>query len=304
MNAWLGQIRGISLAALAARARAWLIAPPDEAAQAGLAVPVADRRAEAFVRAGSARLRAVAPLAPSPVEPATRHAAAAAAQSVAAAEPASRPPLTLAPAPAEPLEPPRPVVAVLGLAPGAGGSTVARALAARLAADDPCAAAVLVTPDSPRPAPATAAAARLARALLDRGIDGARAAGRLCVVPGTEPLPPIAGLRPAPVVADIAHGAPAEGATALADHVVLVCPPDVEPALAAAVETTLRRAGQYVSLVLNRVIEEPPARLAHALLVPDSRVAAQLTLACREPRGALAEAAAELAERSLAEVWQ
>jgi hypothetical protein len=86
---------------------------------------------------------------------------------------------------------------------------------------------------------------------------------------------------------------------ALADHVVLVGTPEVEPALATAVEAALREAGHAVSLVLARAIAEPPPRLAHALVVPESRLAAQLTLAGRGPRGALAAPIAELAERSL-----
>jgi hypothetical protein len=36
-------------------------------------------------------------------------------------------------------------------------------------------------------------------------------------------------------------------------------------------------------------------------VVPEARLAAQLTAACREPRGPLGAVAAELAERSLAE---
>jgi hypothetical protein len=200
--------------------------------------------------------------------------------------------------------PPRPVVAVLGLAPRAGTSTVARAVAARLAAFDPGRAAVLHTSDIPRAGVPTAAAARLARALAAGGSDAPRATGRLCVVPADEPLAPLAASRPAPVVADLAHGRPAEGAVVLADHVVLVAPAGVEPALAGAVETSLRAAGASLSMVLARVTGEPPPELARALVVPESRLAAQLTLGCREPRGVLGAVAAELAERSLAEVWR
>jgi hypothetical protein len=172
--------------------------------------------------------------------------------------------------------------------------------------------------------------------------------GRLAVVPAGEPLAPIAARREAPLVADIGHGAPSETAVALADHVVLVAPPDLEPALAAAVEESLRAAGRGVSLVVARIAADPPGGLARgpgveglargpgveelardelarglgiddlardelahapgveglarALAVPESPLAARLTLACREPRGALAPVAAELAERCLAEV--
>ena len=205
------------------------------------------------------------------------------------------------PQPPEP-HPPRPLVAVLGLASRAGASTVARALAARLARLDPAGAAVLFTADPPRAPISAAAAGRLVRLATEAGADGARAAGRLCVVPLAEPVAPLAAPRPAPLVVDLGHGIPAEGAVALADHVVLVCPPDVEPALAVAVEASLRGSGHSVSLVASRVLGDPPAELGCALAIPESRIAAQLTLACREPRGALGAAVAELAERSLAEV--
>jgi hypothetical protein len=211
------------------------------------------------------------------------------------------PPLAIAPAAVPPLEPPRPLAAVVGLAPRAGTSTIARALAARLAALDPSGAAILLTPDPPRAPVATPAAIRLARALAALGIEHARAAGRLCLVPESEPLAALARKRSAPLVADIGHGTPAEGNTALADQVVLVCPPDVEPALASAVEAALRAGDHAVALVVNRATEEPPEALAHALLVAESRLSAQLTLACREPWGALAGIAAELAARATAE---
>ena len=196
------------------------------------------------------------------------------------------------------------MVAVLGLAPGIGTSTIARAVAARLAAFDPCRAAVLHTADPPRGLSASAAAACLARSIATGGCERVRAAGRLCTVAAGEPLAPLAAARPAPVVADLEHGKPAEGAIALADHVVLVAAPRVETALVGAVAASLRGCGASASTVLNRMIEEPPPELAAALVVPDSRLAAQLTLTCREPRGVLAEIAAELAERSLAEVWR
>jgi hypothetical protein len=202
------------------------------------------------------------------------------------------------------VDPPRPVVAVLGLAPRAGASTIARAVAASLAAFDPARAAVLHTAHPPRGVPASAAAARLSRSLEAAGCDSPRPAGRLCVVAFEEPLAPLAASRAAPIVADLRHGEPADGAIALSDHVVLVGSAEVEPALAGAVATSLRESGVSASTVLNRVLGDRPPGLDHALVVPESRVAAQLTLACREPRGALAAVATELAERALAEVWR
>jgi hypothetical protein len=206
-------------------------------------------------------------------------------------------------APVEPPPgPPRPVVAVLGLAPRAGASTIARALAARLAAHDPDGAAVLHTPHPPRAAPAGAAATRLARGLTAMGVAEVRPAGRLAVVRAAEPLASVVALDAAPVVADVGHGTPAEGVVALADHVALVFPPDLEPALCLAVEAALRAAGHAVTPVLNRALAEPPEEIAHAVVVPEARLAAQLTLACRDPRGRLGRAVGELAERSVTAV--
>ena len=219
----------------------------------------------------------------------------------AAPVPAAPPRLGLAPVGRPPPDPPRPVVAVLGLAPRAGASTIARALAARLAAEDPAGASILHTPDPPRAVPAGSAATRLARGLAASGVHDVRAAGRMAVVRGSEPLAPVAALRAAPLAADVGHGTPAEGAVALSDHVVLVVPPGVEPALCLAVESALRAAGHAVTLVLNRSLSEPPEEIAHAVPIPESRLAAQLMLACRAPRGELGHAIAELAERSLAE---
>ena len=201
-------------------------------------------------------------------------------------------------------DPPRPVVAVVGLAHRAGTSTVARAVAARLASADRERAAILVTGDPPRAGLATPAAARLARALEEMTDLRGRALGRLCVVDAEEPLAAIAGARAAPLVADVQHGASPDAAVALADHVVLVAPPDVEPSLAGAVETALRTGGRGVSLVLSRVVEQPEAGLERALVVPEARLAARLTLSGREVRGPLGEAAWELSERALAEVWR
>ena len=208
--------------------------------------------------------------------------------------------LSVVPAAPPVTEPLRPLVAVVGLAPRSGASTLARSVAARLAALDPDGAALLFSADLPRGRLASAAAGRLARMLAETGCEGPRAAGRVCVVPANEPIAPWAASRVAPLVADVRHGAPSEAAVALADHVVLVAPADVEPALAAAVEASLRGSGHSVSLVISRA--EHPPELPYALTMPDSRVAAQLSRACLDPRGALAPVASELAERSLAEV--
>ena len=277
MSAWPERRRPSAVAALVDRAASWLLAPPGT------------RDAERAPPPRRPRLRLAA--VPSEADP---------------PEPGPSKPVRSEPGPPKPVapppDPPRPVVVVLGLAPRAGASTVARALAARLARVDPAGAAILFTADPPRAPISATAAARLARAATDAGVESARPAGRLCVLPASEPVAPLSARRPAPVVVDPGHGVPAGGAVALADHVVLVCPPDVEPALAVAVVASLRGAGHCVSLVVTRVLGDPAGDLAGALAIPESRIAAQLTLACREPRGALGTAVAELAERSLAEV--
>jgi hypothetical protein len=77
--------------------------------------------------------------------------------------------------------PPRPVVAVVGLRPGCGTTTVSRALAASLASHDPVGAAVVAGSDAVPPfAPAVRAASRLAAQLGSSG-GSATAAGRLCL---------------------------------------------------------------------------------------------------------------------------
>jgi hypothetical protein len=281
VSAWPHRRRAAPLHALFDRASSFVLRPPDEPPPARLSlVPPAPEDA-------APDAEPLRPIAQEPLRPVVQD--------------PLRPP---APDPLRPLphDPLRPVVAVVGLAPRAGASTLARALAARLARLDPDGAAVLFTDDRPPCGIAGAPAARLAARLAATGCEGGRAFGRLCVVDSDEPIPPIAAERCAPLVADLGHGAAAEPALAIADHAVLACPPDIEPALAAAVETSLRAGGCGVSLVVCRAAEAPPAGLSHALAVPDSRLSAALTLACWEPRGALAYVVQELAERSLAEV--
>jgi hypothetical protein len=222
---------------------------------------------------------------------------------------AGHPPLRLVADHGDPVEravpyrgPLAPMVAVLALAPRAGASTIARALAGYLARVDGNGAAVLSTADPPRAGIAGRAAARLARDFADTGFEGFRAVGRACIAPAAEPLAELAAHRQEPLIADLGHSAPTEAAVALADHVVLVVPPDIEPALATTVEASLRADERSLSLVVNRALGDPPPELGHALVVPEARLPAQLASACRDPRGPLREVATELAERSLAEV--
>lgn len=202
----------------------------------------------------------------------------------------------------DPFAPLRPVVAVVGLARRAGTSTVARSLAARLARFEAADAALLFSDEIPRLGLPNAGARRLAEEVRECGCEGWRATGRVCVVPLSEPLAEWAADPPSPVVADLGHGPPVAGALALAGHVVLVASPNVEPALAGAVESSLRAEGHGVTLVVNRAVGEPRPELERALVIPEARLAASLSRACREPRGPFAAVATELAERCLAEV--
>jgi hypothetical protein len=211
------------------------------------------------------------------------------------------PPAPYAPLP--PVEPPaRPVVAVRGLARGCGASTVARALAATLARDDPAGAAVLVGgPAGAGPRIAAPAALRLARSLTDGGCEGVRASGRVCLVSDGELVPTVPDARACPVVFDVAHASPPAEGLGRADLAVLVASPAVEHALTVAVETSLGAAGHRVEVVVNRVDpgEPPPTAgtLGRPLAIGESRLAAQLALACREARGPFAGPIAELADR-------
>jgi hypothetical protein len=252
------------------------------------------------------------------------------------------PPARLAadrPPPEPPPPPTRPLVAVVALAPRAGASTVARALAARLASLDPAGVAVLCSDDVPaRAALGGRAAVRLARTLAERGL-GVRAAGSLCLLPSDAPLAGIAGTGEAPLAVDVSHGAPIEAVLTVVRHVVLVATPDVEPALANAVQRSLRAGDRAVDVVVNRAIDRaadgaiagrgsghaprgsgkaprgsgntrpgssdaPQMTLeapGGAVVVPESRFAAHATLACRGPYGPLAAPIAELADRCLAQ---
>jgi hypothetical protein len=117
-------------------------------------------------------------------------------------------------------------------------------------------------------------------------------------VEGPEPAALVDATRPlAPLVFD-ACGEPVGGAAAaVADHVVLVARPGVEPALAEVAATCVARCAPQPLLVLNRAAAGVSWSAQAALELPESRMGAQLTLAGREPRGSLGNAIAELADR-------
>lgn len=176
----------------------------------------------------------------------------------------------------------RAVVAVVGLAPGCGATTVARALAAALARRDHSGVAIVATAAAaPGSALAIPAASRLANRL------GGAARGRLCIT-SAEPSAYVA-----PLVLDVPHGA----APSLVPNVtVLVADEASEPSLARlAAQTQAARDGRAPITVVNRATESDRwAGRAFAHL-PPSRTAAWLAAAGWEPRGAFGAAIAKLA---------
>ena len=190
-----------------------------------------------------------------------------------------------------------PVVTVFGLARGCGATVVARALAAELATRHQGAAAVA----SPLPSGgiplASGAALRLSRALADVPGARTRASGRLCLVDGSAPAALVDGARAlAPVVLD-AGDEPVGGILAsLADCVVLVATPSVEPALASVAAGCLARLGREPFVALNRCRTASGWAGTAAVELPESRMAAQLALSGREARGELGRAVAGLAD--------
>jgi hypothetical protein len=210
------------------------------------------------------------------------------------------------PAPAQTLTAPaalRPVVAVFGLARGCGATVVSRALAAELARRDGLGAAAVACDSKAAGIPlATPAAARLARALAQViGVD-TRPVGRLCLIGDADGGLVVDSARHvAPLVLDSGATSLGGAPAALADEVVVVATPAVEPALAGVAADCLGRLDREPIVVLNRTPPpraEPAAwagRAAHVL--PESRMGAQLALGGREPRGSLGRAIAALADR-------
>lgn len=185
-------------------------------------------------------------------------------------------------------------VAVVGLGPKSGTTTVARGLGTELAVRDAAGAcAVTAVPGSVLPL-GTPAAGRLARSLASLG--HVRACGRLCLIDAPDRVALVgAAPRFAPLVFDVGDPRDAAAVAALADRVVLVGGPAVEPALAGVVAASLERVGPRPLVVASR----PPAESRWPRLMdiefPYSRLGAQWALAGREARGALGAALAALA---------
>jgi hypothetical protein len=197
---------------------------------------------------------------------------------------------------------PRPVIAVAGLAPRCGTTTIARALGAELALRDPVGAA-MVSADAltGKGLPlGTPAAARLTRALARLLPVPSRTVGRLCLTAcDAEHAATLADAAHelAPVVLDVGEASQVAVAASLADAVVLVGCPATEPALAVVLADSLRRVGPDPITVLNRDRDEAGHWEGRcALRLPESRMGAQLALAGREPRGELGRAIAEVAD--------
>ncbi|MEA2439552.1 MAG: hypothetical protein QOH76_976 [Thermoleophilaceae bacterium] len=211
----------------------------------------------------------------------------------------------LEPAPPRPraAEPPpdaRPVVAVIGLGPRCGTTTIARALAIELARRDRSGAAIVSACNrGPAPALATAAARRLARALPR---EAASAAGRLCLLdPDDAAIRELALSRPAPLVLDVEHGRPPQGPFALADAAVLVAGVAIEPALADVVAASLTRGGLAPLIVLNRAAELSAWSERDVLMIGEARLGARLALAGRDPTPGLARPIGQLADALVGE---
>jgi hypothetical protein len=194
----------------------------------------------------------------------------------------------------------RPVIAVIGLGPRCGATTVARALGVELARRDRGGAAIVsATSRGPATALATAPARRLARALPP---ESASAAGRLCLLEDDDPaLRELAATRPAPLVLDVPHGTAPEAAFALADSAVLVASPSIEPALADVIAASLTRDGGVPAIVLNRAVDLDAWAGRDALTLPEARLGARLALAGRDPTPGLARPISYLADALVGE---
>jgi hypothetical protein len=190
--------------------------------------------------------------------------------------------------------PPRPVVAVVGLARRCGTTTVARALAVELARRDPDGAAIVSAaslPESSSAPLASGGARRLARVL------GGRAAGRLALVHEEDPgLHRLLIDRRAPLVLDVGHGTAPEVALAMADRAVLVATPEVEPALGELAAHSLARDGVAPLIVLNRALDADGWGERPHATIGENRLGARLAYSGRDPIGGLRIAAALIAD--------
>jgi len=193
----------------------------------------------------------------------------------------------------------RPVIAVAGLRPRCGTTTVARAIAAELAAHDPTGAGLVTASATSGALGALSlpAAGRLTRAVAATAVGHARACGRLSLVHCTDPSALARAARDlAPLVLDAEDSSAAPWNVALADAAVLVGDGRVEPALAEVVAGSLARVGPRPLLAVKEGMGTERWGCAD-VVIPHSRVGARLAAVGREPRGQLGRAVADLIER-------
>jgi hypothetical protein len=194
----------------------------------------------------------------------------------------------------EPVElEPFPVIAVVSAAPKSGATTVARLLAAELAAREDGVAVVTSGTEPPRRGgPPARAALRLATAL--RASADVRPIGRLCVAAGFDHEALVNAARYlAPVVLDVPPDGSAASVARIADAVAVVAAGSSEPALPAAVALVL--GGEPVK-VANRVVDPAGWEGRADVLIPDSRIAARAAPLGTRPLGPLGAAIADLAD--------
>jgi hypothetical protein len=188
---------------------------------------------------------------------------------------------------------PYPVIAVVSAAPKSGATTIARLLAAELAArEDGVAVVASGTAPPRRGGPPARAALRLATAL--RAGADVRAVGRLCVAGASDHEALVNSARYlAPVVLDVPPDGSAACVARIADRVAVIAGGSSEPALAAAVALVL--GGEPVR-VANRVVDRVAWEGRADVLIPDSRVAARAAPLGARPLGPLGAAIADLAD--------
>lgn len=185
---------------------------------------------------------------------------------------------------------PRLVVVVVAAAPRSGASTVARLLAAELAARTDGAAVVVGSTLARRSAPPSRAAIRVATALT--GVGATHPVGRLCVVATGADVAGAARYL-APVVVDVPADGSAAGIAHSADRVVVVGAASGEPALLDAVATVI--GGEPIK-VANRLADPSEWAGRADFLLPDSRLGARAAAVGTRALGSLGSGIAALAD--------
>lgn len=137
-----------------------------------------------------------------------------------------------------------PRIAVIGLGPGVGTTTLARALARELVALAADTAMVWSAAEAAESAPAHRASRALARQLVGEAGGAVRASGRIVLASGDD-LAALLDAAPCdvPIVMEVAHGEDAAIATSLATSAIVVAGRETEPALARAVSESLAAIG-------------------------------------------------------------